>query len=198
MLRPALGFGVDAHVHFGAGLNCFASAEACLNGHSQVAFGIEPRAAPWLRLQLAPALQIILHFPIMRLSRLKRLHAGAVAAVARYGRFANFDATSRRTLTDSIRTVLEPSIEMHHRSTVNDAFFDPSQRRDLRQPLEEIRAMRDEWRAKLRTDRLGTGHAFDPRKVPELDPRLIPVPHHRIPQMPDGPRSGLPRSMLPK
>lgn len=196
ILRPNIGFGVEVKVNFGAGLNCFAAAEAYLNGASHVAFGLEPRRASWFRLQLAPALQISLRVPFFRITRLKRLHVGAVANVAHNGRFAAFDVTSRRTFTDSLRTIIQSSVEIHHRPTLIDALFDQRQLEQLRKSIEELRAAREQEREQLRRDRVASGRAFDRLPAPGLDPRLNEIPRYRIPSVPDGPRSGLPRVPL--
>jgi hypothetical protein len=172
--QPSLGFGLDARLRLGPGVNCFMACEAYVNGKSLVGFGIEPRHAPWLRLQLAPTFHLALRVPILRLSNLKVLHCGAQATFARDGKLASLDLSSTSNILSSLWSLVAPALEVQHRATLFEALLDDTQRSAIRKTLEDVRAARQIDNSRLQKNRERLLQSFDPPEIPPLDPRRHP------------------------
>jgi hypothetical protein len=180
VLRPFLGFGTDVRVRFGGGMTAVMTAEASLAGASRVAFGVEPRRAPWLRLQLAPTLQLSVRVPLARLSRCKYIYGGSVAALGHATAPAPLDTSSRSALLSSAAALLLPSLELQHRAGLYEVLFDDRQRRALRAAVAEAASARAADAARADAARREGLRTFDPPSLPPLDPRAAAAPLRRV------------------
>lgn len=74
--RP--GLALDAYLPFSRHLHCYMSAESYFNDSSVVKFGLEPLYLPFIRLQLAPRLELSLRVPLLRFGhgRMRQIELG--------------------------------------------------------------------------------------------------------------------------
>lgn len=155
----------------GYGLRCFIAAESYIDGHSHVAFGVEPKFAPGVRLQLAPTVHVALRVPAVRVSEFKFVYLGAVATLFDRGEHPVPDFGSRAALWRSVRAFLAPALELAHHNTIMGAFLDSGQRRMLRSTFDEVKMIRELDQDRLRAGRERIMRSFDPPQLPPLDPR---------------------------
>lgn len=171
ILQPDPGFGVDARLPFGLGLNCFMAAESYITGKSFVAFGVEPRRFSWLRLQLVPSAKLILKPPILRLSEFKFLYTGAETTLYNAGSHPSPDLSSAGGLWKSVRPFVRPSVEIQHHNTIMGTLLDSRQRRMLQDAMREVAGRRAKDIQRLQDNRNRIMRTFDPPELPPLDPR---------------------------
>lgn len=174
ILKPDFGFGLDARIRFANGVNCFMSGEATLAGASRIAFGVEPRGASWLRLELAPSVRVSLRVPFLRLSEFKTLQLGTRSGLMEQGRRAPIDMSSKDGFLKSFRSTLKPVVEVVHRGTLLSAFFSDHDRHLLKGRFSEIHERRGERRTKREAKRKEFLESMDSSEMPPLDPRQPP------------------------
>ncbi len=178
--QPEWGLGVDAKLRFGGGFNCFFAAESYFGGRSVVAFGLEPRRYPWVRLQFTPCAKVILRAPMARCTRYKYVYAGVEAALYDGGVFPTIDTTSRKAVWNSFRGLWRPVVEVVHRNTVFGVLLDDQQRKLIGEKIREVQARVRENKKAQDEARRRMLSSFDSPELPPLDPRRDPAEFKRM------------------
>lgn len=169
--KPDWGLGIDARLRFGFGFNCFMVAESYLSGKSIIGFGLEPRKAPWLRVQITPAVKLIARVPLVRISKYKFAYVGAEGTLFDKGAHPKPEMASVNAFWKSIRHFVLPSFEVRHHNTLLGTLFDERQRRLLKDALREVSKRRAADRGRIQANRDRIMKTFDPPELPPLDPR---------------------------
>lgn len=172
--KPDWGLGIDAKLRFGFGFNCFMSAESYLNGSSHVGFGLEPRKAPWVRVQFTPTVKLIIRMPLARVSEFKFLYVGAEGTLFDKGTHPRPELSSPKAFWGSVRRFIQPSLEMQHHNTLLGTLFDDRQRRLLKEAFREVSERRKTEMERVQSNRDRVMSTFDPPELPPLDPRRGP------------------------
>ena len=169
--HPEPGFGLDARIRFGFGMNCFLGAESYINGKSFIGFGLEPRNAPWIRFQFVPTVMLSLRFPLLQVSEFKYLHGGFSAIAFERGTYPKPKFSSAKSFWSSIQKFVKPVLEIQHHSTILGTFLNEKQRKAIREAVREVKNRRQGDVDRRRKNREQVMQTFDPPELPPLDPR---------------------------